>query len=393
MSMKKLEIIDIGARGEAIAKEDGKVIFVGEALPGEEVLAEVEQVKNGYEIATAREVLRASPQRVSPPCVYFGTCGGCQWQHIDYGYQLELKRRIVETQLRRLGKLTEVPVPPTIPSPDVWHYRNHIRFSSDREGALGFVRRHSHSFLPVDFCHIAAPPVNDLLAALQGKVTQTGHVNVRVGVQTGDLLVQPKLDVEGFDLPSGQAAYEEEVLGRRFRVSAPAFFQVNTRQAENLVRLVIERLELSGKELAVDAYCGVGLFAVLMAPQARHVIGIEESAPALRDAILNAGDIPNIEFRHGKTELVLGKLGERPEALVLDPPRTGCKRGALKAMLRVRPRRVAYVSCDPATLARDLNILVDGGYRLLEVQPIDMFPQTYHIEAVATLAWPDGEET
>jgi len=187
-------------------------------------------------------------------------------------------------------------------------------------------------------------------------------------------------------LPSGQREYEEALLGRRFRISAASFFQVNTAQAERMVELVKDRLALSGEELVVDAYAGVGTFAVLLAPFARRIIALEESASAIRNAELNIQGLSGVELVQAKTEEVLGTLPQAPDALVLDPPRIGCHPAALRAIVRRPPRRIVYISCDPGALARDLEMLCQGTFILEEVLPIDLFPQTHHIECIATLS-------
>ncbi|GAF95607.1 unnamed protein product, partial [marine sediment metagenome] len=183
----------------------------------------------------------------------------------------------------------------------------------------------------------------------------------------------------------GQPCYEEELLGRRFRISAPSFFQVNTPQAENLFDVLRDHLQPRGTELVIDVYAGVGTFATLLAPLVGRVIAVEESAAAVKDAAVNITGLDNIEFLQGKAEEVLPQLEGVPDAAVLDPPRVGCHRRALAALLQLSPRRIIYVSCEPATLARDLKALCEGGYRLVAVQPVDMFPQTYHVECVANL--------
>ncbi|MCH7745804.1 MAG: 23S rRNA (uracil(1939)-C(5))-methyltransferase RlmD, partial [Chloroflexi bacterium] len=214
---------------------------------------------------------------------------------------------------------------------------------------------------------------------------ETTQLSIRYGINTGDFLIQPTLQNVDIPLPSGQTHYREKLLGHAFRVASPSFFQVNTKQAEQMVELVRERLDLSKNDTLLDAYAGVGSFAILLAPYVRRVIAIEESAAAIKDASENAQGAGNLEFVEAKTEDALDSMKEAPDAVILDPPRAGCDAKALRALIRLAPRRVVYVSCEPETLARDLSLLVNGPFRVESVEPIDMFPQTYHVETITTL--------
>ncbi len=387
----RLLLEDIGPSGDTTAFYEGKTIEVFGGIPGEEVLARIVRFRRRRREVVwgiVAEVLRPSPHRVAPPCPYFGPCSGCQWQHIEYGYQLALKREAVARALGRFQGLQGVSVPDALPSPQQFYYRNHARFTVRRSlGALGFVNRITRRFVRVDQCMLMEPWINEALALLQGRCQETSQLSIRYGTNTRDWLVQPSLRSKEVPLPSGQGYYREKLLGREFRVASPSFFQVNTRQAEQMVGLVRQRLKLDGGGLLVDAYAGVGTFAVLLAPFARRVIAIEESPAAVRDAKANAEGITNLEVRQGRTEVVLATLEERPDAVILDPPRTGCHPDALEALCKLAPRRVAYVSCDPGSLARDLDVLARGGFQVEEVQPVDMFPQTHHVECIASLSF------
>ena len=386
-----LTLEDIGPQGDTLAHYDGEMVNVFGGIPGEEVVCRIVRYRRKRKrerktSAIVTEVLKPSPHRVAPPCPYFGPCTGCQWQHIEYSYQLDLKRGAVERELRRHAELEDVTVSPTMPSPEQFGYRNHARFTVRRQGSLGYVNRATRRFVKVDHCMLMSPGINEALGLLQDRCAETSQLSVRHGINTSEWLVQPALNSEGVPLATGQTHYREELLGKKFRIASPSFFQVNTRQAERLALLVRERLELTGSETLADAYAGVGTFAVLLAPSVRRVIAIEESEAAVKDAAVNALGVENLEFRQGKTEEVLSTLESRPDVVILDPPRAGCHRAVLEALVRWAPRRTAYVSCDPETLARDLRALVQGGLRVDKVEPVDMFPQTHHAECVATLS-------
>lgn len=383
----ELHLEDMAYQGAAIGREDGRVVFAEYGIPGEDVVVAIERDRKDHSLGRVVAVRTPSPERVDPPCPYFGVCGGCQWQHIRYEHQLVLKQHVVRQQLRRIGKFEDPPVSPTVPSPNQFGYRNHARFSVDGKGNLGYISRpgHGYRFIRIDRCLIMHPKINEVLGRLQGKAFVKHQLMVRYGINTGELLVHPDVSAIDPEIPSGQRFYHESLLGHRFRISASSFFQTNTGVAERLVQLVLERIAPTGREVVVDAYAGVGTFAAFLAPRVARVIGIEEAPSAVDDARVNLDQFDNVEYVMAKVEQVLGKLAVRPDVVILDPPRVGCAPEALTGVLMLRPSRIVYVSCDPATLARDLRKLVDGGYRLLDVTPLDMFPQTYHIESVATL--------
>ena len=386
----ELVLTGMGHHGLALGRRGEQVVFAAYGIPGETVEVEVTRNHRDYLEAKVVRVIIPSPDRVEPPCPYYGDCGGCQYQHISYERQLALKRDVVVDQLRRIGKFNDAPVAPTLPAPLQWHYRNHARFTVNKEGLLGFVRPNTHRCVPVEECLLLAEPMNGILGQLQGHCAETRQLSLRYGVNTGEHLIQPKIKNPVLRIETGQAGYHEELRGHRFRVASPSFFQVNTTQAERLTGLVLDFLGADGVDLLVDAYAGVGTFAVLLAERARRVIAVEESGPAVRDGRANSVWAANVEWVQGKVEEVLPELTPAPDVVLLDPPRAGCHGDVLAALAAHRPRRVVYVSCEPATLARDLRILCDRGFRLLKVQPVDMFPHTYHIEAVATLEWGGG---
>lgn len=340
----------------------------------------------------ALTIVEPSADRISPHCNVFGICGGCQLQHLDYSRQLEWKASRVMEALEAAG-VEHPPVLAAIGMDEPWHYRNHMRFSVDREGRVGLTARGSRRVLPLLECPIADPVANTALELLGQAPRPRPQAMVRVGTCSRQILLQPKADedvrkaLEARQITVREDGLEECLLDIPFKVRPSSFFQTNTQQANRMASLVLERLPKGEHVTLVDAYCGVGTFAKLMARQAGRVIAIEESASAVRDARQNLDDEANVDVLQGKVEDLLPAMTEVPGALVIDPPRAGVQRPVLDALVQRRIPRVVYVSCDPDTLARDLAYLTHrtGAYELREVQPLDMFPQTAHIENIATL--------
>ncbi len=404
MTHVRLDLTHMAHGGEALGRHQGKVIFVPYALPGERVVVEIVQDKPAYARARLVQIIAPSPRRVRPRCQHFGDCGGCQWQHVRYEAQLQFKGSILADQLQRVGHFARPPLRPIIGAADPWGYRNVAHLVVGEEG-LGYQATGSHRVVPVTECPILLPALERLLADFELDFPDLTEVTLRAGMNTGDLLAA--LRVRGHLWPAleidqpiscvllargappvvvcGHEMLEEEVKGRRYRISPESFFQVNTRQAETLVELVTEALSLTGDDVVADLYCGVGLFTCALAPAAERIMGIEISEGAVEDARHNAADLPNVTIQRGRVEDVLPTVDDVLDAVVLDPPRGGCSAQALETLVKHRPRRIAYVSCDPATLARDLRVLVDAGYALRWVQPVDMFPQSYHLECVSLL--------
>ena len=374
-----------GRLGEALAQHEDVPLFVFGGIDGEDVEVEVVRRHRRYLAARVVRVLEPSPHRIEPPCPHFGACTGCQWQHITEEHQRELKRLAVVDALERIGGLDDAPVADIIPAPVPFGYRNHARFTVGPQGALGYVNRESRRFVSIDRCMLMDEAINTTLDQLQGNCADTTQLSVRYGTGTGDVLVQPTLRNPDVPIATGQKHFRERMGGHVFRVGSPSFFQVNTPQAERMVDLIREELELAGDELVADVYAGVGTFAVLLAPHCGHVIAIEESSAAMDDAEVNCEGIPNLELLRARAEDALAEMERCPDAIVLDPPRAGCAPSMLESLVRLRPKKIVYVSCDPSTLARDLKVLCAGGFQLRKVQPIDMFPQTHHVECVATL--------
>ncbi len=391
--------------GMALGRHRGQVVFVPYAIPGETVRAEIVEARAQWARAHLVQVLNPSPHRVEPPCPYFGPgrCGGCHLQHIAYEAQVEFKRQVVADQLARLGGLRAAPVADPIGAAEPWSYRNHVQFSVTPEGRLGFLATDSHSVIPVEECLLLDPLLDDLWAALDMEWPQLHRLSLRCGSATGDLMALFELDhYEDFDIVvdfpvscallladgevvvlMGHAYLIEHVAGRDYRISAGSFFQVNTAGAEALVALVRDFLAPTGDETLLDLYCGVGLFGLALAGEVGRVVGVESASSAAADFRHNAQGMAHVTLIEGRVEDALPGLRGPADLVVLDPPRAGAGKRVAGEIARLSPRRIAYVSCDPATLARDAQHLTGAGYRLVQVQPVDLFPQTYHIESVA----------
>jgi 23S rRNA (uracil1939-C5)-methyltransferase len=355
------------------------------------------------QVSVAR-IIDAAPERAAPPCPVFGACGGCQLQHMAYGKQLAWKAARVAAELHGAGVLGGRQLPP-LGCDDPWYYRNHMRFSVDREGRAGLTSRGSKRVIPLASCPIAHPLINSALAAAMGYPLPRPQWLVRVGARTGELLIQPapegalreRLAVAGLQVhadamtealvPESARNSLEPPRQVALRIRPSSFFQTNTAQAERMAAAVIGGLPHGSDVHLVDAYCGVGTFAALLAPIVGHVYAVEESASAIRDARWNLRDLPHVEIIQAKVEAWLPAFAGRLDGLVIDPPRAGCARPVLDALAARRVARLVYVSCEPSTLARDLAVLTGeaGAYRIRTTQPLDMFPQTHHIETIVIM--------
>ena len=400
-----LQLSAMAHGGSALGRHQGQVIFVPYTIPGETVRVEVVESRTRWARARLVEILEASPHRVEPLCPYFGVdrCGGCHFQHMAYEAQAEFKGAVVADQLARIGGLDDANVQDIIGAAEPWGYRNHVQFSLTPEGQLGFLTADTHRVIAVKECLILDPLLDDLWSALDMEWPQLHRLSLRCGSATGDLLAAFELDhYEDFDIDvdfpvscvllladgeavvlMGNAYLTEHVAGRDYRISAGSFFQVNTAGAEALIALVDDYLAPTQDDLLVDLYCGVGLFGLALAERVGRVIGIESDPIAAADFRHNARGLEQVDLLEGKTQAVLPRIKETVDLLVLDPPRSGAGEKVAGEVARLAPRRIAYVSCDPATLSRDARRLSECGYRLDVVQPIDLFPQTYHVESIA----------
>lgn len=416
---------------------DGQVVFVPYTAPGDLAEIEVTEARDDFIRADLVRALTPSPLRVAPPCPYFGNCGGCQWQHLEYASQLHWKQEILQELLVRVGKLEGVPVSAPLALASPWEYRSRAQFKvvtgdapSGARLHIGFHQRGTHRVVDIDRCPLLDGRLNGVLRTLR-RMRDPGlrtlfprlrEVWLAVGAGTGEVIVslfartqdraairllfhriqaeEPGLQgivlLDGdprqhpqFVDRHGHGAITEVVGQHSFRVDATAFFQVNGQAAEMLTRLVVEGAALTGAERVLDLYCGVGTFTVPLGRLAREIMGIETSAAAAADAThnLRVNGVAGARVLQTQVEQALPSLekGGPWNLLVLDPPRQGCSRRVLEAMSGMAIPRVIYVSCDPSTLARDLGILVRAGYRCLSIQPVDLFPQTFHLEAVAVL--------
>jgi len=383
-----LKLYKMGNMGTALAAYKGVEIEVLGGINQELVKARIYRFtrkKKPVIVGIVVEVLQASEYRIQPLCPYYGPCSGCQLQHIKYEKQLLYKKQLIMDQFSEYSNLEHAIILNTIPSPDQWNYRNHARFTVRFNGQLGFSNRITKRFVRVDKCMLMNDGINDVLDELQDLVEETTSISVRNGINTDEILIQPKLYSDRIDLETGQKWYTEILNDKKFRIASPSFFQVNTLQAEKMILLVGDLLQLTKTDVLVDAYSGVGVFATLLANRVKKVIAIEESFSAIEDGESDSSNTGNLQFMMGKTEHVLPEIMETIDALILDPPRVGCHPDVINSILKVKPRRIAYVSCDPETLARDLDKLVAGGYITKQILPIDMFPQTYHVESISLL--------
>ncbi len=394
--------------GETIARlPDGRAVFIPYAIPGEVVRLELVEEKQRFARARLLEVLEPSSERVSPRCPHYGECGGCHYQHLSYPAQLAAKTTILKDQLERIGGLASPEVAGIAPSIFEVAYRNHVQFHLAPDGSLGYHKARTNDVLAIRECHLPELPLQELWPQLEFEPgAGVDRVGLRLGCD-GDLqiilesggLETPELSVE--DLPvsvvhlspggaitlAGSPTLEMEVLERRFRVSAGSFFQANTVVAAMMALKVREwlgeRSALRPDATLLDLYCGVGLFSLFLAESGCRLVGVEASEQAVDDFACNLDEFDGIEIYQGAAEVVLPSLDLRPDAVVVDPPREGLARPVIDSLLRLAAPTLVYVSCDPATLARDAKRLTAGGYVLQKLSLFDQFPQTYHIESIS----------
>lgn len=359
--------------------------------------------KKGYARAELVEVLAPSPLRVPPRCAHFTDCGGCSYQHMPYQAQLDAKTRILHDQLERIGRIEDPPVHPAVPSPAEYHYRNNVQFHLTSDGNLGFHKPRSEEILAITECHLPEEPLDQLWKQLEIEpLAGLKRISLRSGSGEDIILIlesedpkPPEFAVEGLPvsavyigpegshLLAGSDHVFIEVAGRAFRVTAGSFFQINTQMAETMVEHLLANLPLHPSDTVIDAYAGVGLFSAFLAQRTARLIAIESSTTACDDFAFNLEEFEGVELYQARVEEALPLLDVHPQAILVDPPRAGLGRRALDGVLSLAPPVFAYISCDPATLARDARRLMEGGYRPRSITPFDLFPQTYHIESVS----------
>jgi tRNA/tmRNA/rRNA uracil-C5-methylase (TrmA/RlmC/RlmD family) len=364
----ELEITDIAFGGDGVGRAARQVVFVPFTMIGEHVEAEIYRQEKQFARARLRRVLTPSPQRIPSKCFHFGQCAGCQYQHIPYPTQCVLKTKQVRDVMERVGKFAAPPVRPILPSPLEYDYRSKINLHPR---------------------HIAAPSIQEAIRAGRTRAAGRGDIVYRANSK-GQFFRQ--------DLSNGagDAEYVEWLGDIEFRLPMQSFFQNNIAMVPVMLEEVRKRVEAAGVRYLLDGYCGAGFFAVHLASKLPldKVWGIEVDAQAIRYARENAArtGLSQLEFVSGPVESVLPVLLVKNRrvlgdtCVLLDPPRAGCERAVLESLARNKPKRIVYVSCDPATLARDLRMLTDLGFTLAEIQPLDMFPQTAHIECIAVLS-------
>ncbi len=444
----ELEITDLTDTGDGVGRYDELVIFVSDTVPGDRVLVRLVQVKSGYATGKLDTLLEASEHRIRANCIVADKCGGCQWQHVDYQYQLAAKQNQIVQALERIGGFSDLQVDEILTGkiegfPQFLGYRNKatypIGISATGQVQAGYYQKSTHKLVNLNQCPVQDPRLNPLLKEVKEDIhwrdwqvydekKHTGelrHLSLRIGRRTGEMLLT--LIVRTGDLPgieeqasewlnrypqlagvclnvnsaqtnvifgaetrciAGRPYLRESFAGLQFQLLADTFFQVNTEAAEGLLQVIVGELNLQGNEVLVDAYCGIGTFTLPLAKQVKIAIGLEVQPAAIEQARLNAelNDLRNVDFQVGTVENLLPSLGLKPDIVLLDPPRKGCDRAVLETIKEIKPDRIVYVSCKPATLARDLKILCENGdYKLARVQPADFFPQTSHVECAAFL--------
>jgi 23S rRNA (uracil1939-C5)-methyltransferase len=423
--MKKAQVCiqSIAFKGYGVARIHGKVVFIPHTVTGDQAWIEMTEEKEKYAMGRLTQITQPSSWRVDPLCTSFGSCGGCQWQHIDYLTQCRLKKEILEDVLKKFGGVKESPPIAVIPSPQSFGYRIRAQLKA-KEKTLGYFQEKSHRIVDIQACPIAHPLINQMIPLIRKRFlpfSRMGEIEINVSSDEGKgVLIIPFLSygrgsenvfgdflqnnalVKGIVIPSKEQYHcfgdpilnftlplgqDREKRNLQFRISPGSFFQVNPMQNQTLIQTVLQFAEANKVERALDLYCGIGNLTLPLAMEVKEVSGVEENRMAIKDARFNAekNGIRNCEFIQGKVEDVLMSWkGEKPDLVVLDPPRKGCKT-ILDQVVGLKPKKVVYVSCEPTTFSRDLRLFQEKGYSLQRLGLLDMFPQTYHMEVIGLL--------
>jgi 23S rRNA (uracil1939-C5)-methyltransferase len=423
--IRNLEITSLVHGGRGIGRHEGKAVFVPLVAPGDLIDCRVVKSKKRFAEAELIEILVPSPLRREPPCPFFGACGGCQWQHLPYPEQLRWKGQNFSDQLVRSKRVQADRIKPIVAAPEEWRYRNRVQLKThffDDGLAIGFYRHGSHNVVDIDHCRLVAPPIQKVLSLLREDLQEVensesveqidlacgddgtvrlllhihpeGYESLRGWLQTFAASYQLNACIKSVGQGSVEIVHGEGELtvsidqpALALRYGPGGFVQVNSSQNRAMVSNMLELLDLKGHEKILDLFCGMGNFSLPLARRAGHVVGIEDYAPSIDMARLNAeaNQVKNVEFFAADASAIMDRFkGENLDLVVLDPPRTG-NYDLVNQLLPLKPKRILYVSCDPATLARDLVPLVSGGYEVISSQAFDLFPQTWHIESMTLL--------
>lgn len=409
--LNERKIVDIFAldhQGRGIARIDNKVVFVSNVLPNETAEIKITQEKKNYAVGELIKIINISDKRIAPICPHFHDCGGCDVMHMSYEDELVYKENKVKEILKKFAALDPSLVKDIVPNEDRHNYRNKVTFKVDKN--LGFYAKNTNDIVKIDYCYIIDDNINELLRYINTHLSLEGikQVVVRKSKSNDDLMIvfeiSSPIDEEkikkllayatsiyikennNYRLIKGDKYIKEEMDGINFLISPDSFFQVNTTQATNLYSKIVEYAKLRGNEVVLDLYSGTGTIGLYLSRYAKKVYGVEINKYAVKDANENAklNNITNTEFIEGDALVYLEKFKGKADVVIVDPPRSGLDRNAVTKLMEIKPKTIVYVSCDPSTLARDLNILKEE-YDVIEVTPFDMFSNTYHVETVVLL--------
>jgi 23S rRNA (uracil1939-C5)-methyltransferase len=392
--------------GECLGRlPDGRAVFVPFTLPNEVVEVALVEDKPRYARAWPIRLIQKSPDRIEPRCIHFGECGGGQYHHIDYAKQIGVKSAILKDQFQRIAKINAPLINPLVPSPDHWNYRNYIQFHIGRNAEIGYIHADGKHLLPIKECYLPQPPINALWPQISlDPAIDVTRLGIRIDTYKNMMLIlegdEPAAPPFSIDIPisavytppdanltvlAGDDHLAFNIKGRDFQVSARSFFQVNTVMAEKMIDFLLENLDLQPNSNAIELFSGVGLFSAFIAPQVAALTAIEISGSACHDFAVNLDEFDNVSVYEAPVEDVVPSLTQEFDILVMDPPRAGLAPRVHDAIAQIKPKQIAYISCDPATLARDINKILKKGYKLISVTPFDLFPQTAHIETMSLL--------